>query len=117
MTRSRYKFRKHLTAPTGRTRGQNLWLRRIASGVVLATLLLAATTLATANNLATEGKTSQEINQEIQALTVENTKLAVENASLTAVSRIYKEALVLGFVNPRQVETVSTTKPVALKDR
>jgi cell division protein FtsL len=112
------KLRKtKYTAPTGHASGANRWLKRIASAVGAMTLVLAAATLVTANNLATAGKGSQDVDREISALQVENSNLKSENAALTSISRIYQAALAAGFTYPKVVENIAKVPSVALRSR
>lgn len=111
------KYRQHQTAPTGHARSANSGLRRLASAVGVVTLSLTLLTLASANNLATEGKSRLEIEQEIARLSTENSELRSQVASLTSVSSIYSKALSLGYVSPKLLEKVGLAQPVAFKDR
>lgn len=110
------KLRKtKYTAPTGQAPDSVRWLRRLASVVLGLTLVLAGATLVTANNLATGGKQSQDMDREIRSLQEENTKLKSENATLTSVSRIYSQAQALGFTTPKALENLKKVPSVALR--
>lgn len=117
MTKKRLHYRQHQTAPTGHARGVNSGLKRLASAVWVVTLSLTLLTLASANNLATEGKSRAEMEQEVSRLSTENSDLRSQVASLTSVSSIYAKALSLGYVSPKNLQTVSPVQPVAFKDR
>lgn len=107
--------RPYHTAPTGPASDRTL--RRVASGVFGLTVVLAIASLVTANNLATTGRTSQEMEIEIENLIAENSRLTVENTELTSITRIYAVAKEAGFITPSKLEKVRPTPPVALKDR
>lgn len=111
--RKHHLHRLHLTAPTGRV-SESRTLRRLASGVVILTIGLAAISLVTANNLATQGKASQDLDQKISTLQSENNSLTAENAQLTAVTKIYAQALAAGFVSPKKLQNLTRTPVVAL---
>jgi cell division protein FtsL len=102
------------TAPTGPSR-ENTRLRRLASVVISVTAVLFITTLVTANSLATRGGDSSHMTQKINELQSQNNELSAQLASLTSISRIYSQAVALGFVTPSKIENVSKTNPVALK--
>lgn len=106
--------RHYHTAPTGPASVRTL--RRIASGVFGLTVVLAIASLVTANNLATSGRTSQDLQSQVDQLAVENSRLTVENTTLTSISRIYQAAKEQGFVTPQKLKAVQPTPPVALKD-
>lgn len=91
-------------------------MRCLASGVAALTIVLAAATLVTANNLATQGGTSQLLDQEIATLQAENTELQAENASLTSITRVYQAALAAGFSSPKHLENLTKPAPVALRN-
>lgn len=109
-------LRQTKTAPSGPAASQRR-LKRVASVVFGLTLVLAAATLVTANNLATSGKQSQDIDREIRELQSQNSKLKSENAELTSVSRVYQQALALGFTSPKTLENLTKVPPMALLGR
>ena len=109
-------LRQPKTAPSGPAASAR-HLRRVASVVFGLTLVLAAATLVTANNLATSGKLSQDIDREIRELQAQNSKLKSENAELTSVSRVYEQALTLGFTSPKALENLTKVPAVALLGR
>jgi hypothetical protein len=115
MAKKKYYSYRKTTAPTGLMHGNNRALRRIASGVIGLTLILAVASLVTANTLGTFGGESRDLNRDVAELQIENESLKVDLANLTSATRIYKEALALGFVSPHQLEQVKATKPVALR--
>lgn len=117
MTKKRLHYRQHQTAPTGHARSANSGLKRLASAVAVVTLSLTLLTLASANGLATEGKSRAEMEQEIARLSIENSELRSQVANMTSVSKIYERALSLGFVNPKLLEKVTSVQPVAFRDR
>ena len=114
------------SAPTGspfrsssRTKEDHVARHRVlpiaAALVATMTLVLFMATLVAANTLATQGTSSGGVNAKIAALQNENANLQTQVASLTAVSRIYSEALNRGYVAPDKViYTTPPGSPVAL---
>lgn len=87
-----------------------------AALVATGTFALFMATLVAANSLATQGLSSGDVNSKISNLQNANANLETQVASLTAVSRIYNEAMNRGYVQPdRVMYTTPPTSPVALK--
>ena len=104
------------SAPTGHiTRLQRVFPMAAAS-VAIVTLTLFMATLVAANSLATEGGSTGDVSAKIASLQNENANLETQAAELTAVSRIYNEALSRGYVQPDKVlYTTPPQSPVAMK--
>ena len=114
MTKSNRKPIK--SAPTGQPARKMRMLPIAAALVATGTLALFLATLVAANTLATQGISSGNVSIKISNLKNENANLEAQVASLTAVSRIYTEAMSRGYVQPDKVMyTTPPSSPVALK--
>jgi hypothetical protein len=90
-------------------------LPSLASFITVCTLGLFLVSLVASNSLATQGGSNGDINSAIANLRNQNANLQTQAASLTSVSRIYKEALARGYVQPDKVMYATPPSPVALK--
>lgn len=97
----------------GRQQNKGSFYRRVLAILIVLTVSLSLARVVSSNLLAVSGQRLSAANQKIEELVEENEKIENEISTLKSLARVEEEAKKRGFVKTSNVQTLSSSGPVA----